>query len=158
MWAGHPDRVPPGLCGLATLTGFLQVYPMWAGHPDWVPPGLSHIRGIAKKFWLNRRRSSYVLAKPRRCIYVRGLAKMFWPYKNGYIVGTYIISDCVEHQSRDEKKHIVTKDVVDLLLGDVVSVLKNTHHHKGSGWLASRRGSKYENNNTSSQRMCLAYK
>ncbi len=27
------------------------------------------------------------------CIYVRGLAKMFWSYKNGYIVGTYIISD-----------------------------------------------------------------
>ena len=55
MWAGHPDRVPPGiipcvlgnqkklvppgLCGLATRTGFLQVYPMWAGHPDRVPPG-----------------------------------------------------------------------------------------------------------------------
>ncbi len=60
MWAGHPDRVPPGkrdypmwaghpdgflqvnnfiLCGLATLTGFLQVNPMWAGHPDRVPPG-----------------------------------------------------------------------------------------------------------------------
>ena len=34
MWAGHPDQVPPGLCGLATLTGFLQVYPMWAGLPD----------------------------------------------------------------------------------------------------------------------------
>ena len=27
------------LCGLATLTGFLQVKSMWAGHPDRVPPG-----------------------------------------------------------------------------------------------------------------------
>ncbi len=45
-----------------------------------------------------------------------------------------------------------------LLLGDVVSVLRNTHRHKGCGWLASWRGSKYENNNTSSQRMWLAYK
>jgi len=64
----------------------------------------------------------------------------------------------VERQSRDEKKHIVTKDVVGLLLGDVVSVLKNTYRHKGCGWLASWRVSKYENNNTSSQRMWLAYK
>ncbi len=39
-------------------------------------------------------------------------------------MGTYIISDCVEPQSRDEKKHIVTKDVVGLLLGDVVSTKK----------------------------------
>ncbi len=65
----------------------------------------------------------------------------------------------MERQSRDEKKHIVTKDVVGLLLGDVVStILKNTHCRKGCGWLASWRGSKYENNNTSSQRMWLAYK
>ncbi len=27
-------------------------------------------------------------------------------------MGTYIISDCVERQLRDEKKHIATKDVV----------------------------------------------
>ncbi len=39
------------------------------------------------------------------------------------------------------KKHIVTKDVVGLLLGEAVST-KNTHRCKGCGWLASRRGSK----------------
>jgi hypothetical protein len=33
--------------------------------------------------------------------------------------------------------------VVGLLLGEVVSIRK-THHHKGCGWLASRRGSKYK--------------
>ncbi len=60
--------------------------------------------------------------------------------------------------SHETKKDIVTKNVVGLLLGDVVSVLKNTHRHKGCGWLASWRGSKYENNNTLSQRMWLAYK
>jgi hypothetical protein len=32
--------------------------------------------------------------------------------------------------------------VVGLLLGEVVST-KKTHHQKGCGWLASRRGSKY---------------
>ena len=64
----------------------------------------------------------------------------------------------MEHQSRDEKKHIVTKDVVGLLLGDVVSTKKHTHLRKGCGWLATWRGSKYENNNLSSQRMWLAYK
>jgi hypothetical protein len=66
----------------------------------------------------------------------------------------------VEHQSRDKKKYIVTKDVVGLLLEDVVStknthiVAKNvvglllgevvstkiiTHPCKGCGWLTSRR-------------------
>ncbi len=66
----------------------------------------------------------------------------------------------VERQSRDEKKHIVTKDVVGLLLGEVVSIQKkhivekdvvglllgevvstkkNTHPRKGCGWLTSRR-------------------
>jgi hypothetical protein len=47
--------------------------------------------------------------------------------------------------------------VVGLLLGDVVST-KNTHLRKGCGWLATWRVSKYENNNTSSQRIWLAYK
>jgi hypothetical protein len=63
----------------------------------------------------------------------------------------------VERQSRAEKKHIVTKDVVGLLVRDVVGT-KKTHHRKGCGWLASWRGSKYKKNNTSLQRMWLAYK
>ncbi len=46
--------------------------------------------------------------------------------------------------SHETKKHIVTKDVVGLLEGEAVSILKNTHRHKGCGWLASRRGSKCE--------------
>ena len=36
------------------------------------------------------------------------------------------------------KKHIVKKDVVGLLLGKVVSMKKN-HPCKGCGWLTSRR-------------------
>jgi hypothetical protein len=59
-----------------------------------------------------------VLPKPLRCTYVRGLGKINYLLQSGYIVGTYIISDCVERQSRDEKKHIITKDVVSLLLGE----------------------------------------
>ena len=50
----------------------------------------------------------------------------------------------MEHKSQDEKKHIVTKDVVGLLLGEVVSTKTIAHRHRGCGWLASRRGSKYE--------------
>jgi hypothetical protein len=42
-----------------------------------------------------------------------------------------------------QKKHIVTKDVVGLLLGEVVSIQKK-HCRKGCGWLAFRRGSKYK--------------
>ena len=38
-----------------------------------------------------------------------------------------------------KKTHIVTKDVVGLLLGEVVSTKKITHHRKGCGWLTSRR-------------------
>ncbi len=34
-----------------------------------------------------------------------------------------------------------------MLLGEVVSIQKN-HHQKGCGWLASRRGSKYEKKHT----------
>jgi hypothetical protein len=41
------------------------------------------------------------------------------------------------------KKHIDTKDVVGLLLVEVVST-KKTHRVKVCGWLASRRGSKKE--------------
>ncbi len=48
----------------------------------------------------------------------------------------------MERQSQD-KKHIVTKDMVGLLIGEAVSILKNTHRCKGCGWLASRRGSKW---------------
>ncbi len=59
--------------------------------------------------------------------------------------------------SHETKKHIIdTKDVVGLLLGDVVST-KKIHPCKGCGWLASRRGTKYKKNNTSLQRMWLAY-
>ncbi len=45
--------------------------------------------------------------------------------------------------SHETKKHIVTKDVVGLLLGEAVGT-KKTHCCKRCGWLASRRGSKYE--------------
>ena len=49
----------------------------------------------------------------------------------------------MERQSRDEKNTSShTKDVVGLLIGEAVSILKNTHRHKGCAWLASRRGSK----------------
>jgi hypothetical protein len=41
-----------------------------------------------------------------------------------------------------QKKHIVTEDMVGLLLGEAVGTKKK--HRKGCGWLASRRGSKYE--------------
>ncbi len=57
--------------------------------------------------------------------------------------------------SHKTEKHIVTKDVVGLLIEEVVST-KKTHRPKGYVWLVSRRGSKYKNN-TSSQRMWLAY-
>jgi hypothetical protein len=40
-------------------------------------------------------------------------------YTSGYIVGTYITSDSVERQSQDEKKHIVTKVVVGLLIEEL---------------------------------------
>jgi hypothetical protein len=50
----------------------------------------------------------------------------------------------VEHKSRDEKKYIVTKDVVGLLLGEVVSTKTIAHCCRGCGWLANRRGSKYK--------------
>ncbi len=35
--------------------------------------------------------------------YVQGLGKINYSLQGGYIVGTYIISDCVEHQSQDKK-------------------------------------------------------
>ena len=41
--------------------------------------------------------------------------------------------------SKYKKTHIVEKDVVGLLLGEVVSTKKNTHPCKGCGWLISRR-------------------
>ncbi len=49
----------------------------------------------------------------------------------------------MERQSRDEKKNIDTKDVVGLLLVEVVSTKKTTSWQR-KGWLASRRGSKYK--------------
>ncbi len=49
------------------------------------------------------------------------LAKIFCLNVGTYKVGTYIISDWVKRQSWDKK----------------------THRHKGCGWLAPRRGSKY---------------
>ncbi len=48
-------------------------------------------------------------------------------YTSGYIVGTFIISDWVEHQSRDNKKHIYTIQRMWLAcLLEVVSTKKNT--------------------------------
>ncbi len=49
----------------------------------------------------------------------------------------------MERQSRDGIKYIGTKNVVGLLLVEVLST-KKTHRGKGCAWLASRRGSKYE--------------
>ncbi len=74
---------------------------------------------------------------------------------SGYKVGTYIISDWVECQSRDEKKHIVTKDVVGLLLGEVVSIQKNIVEKDVVGLLVGEVVSMKKN--TSSQKMWLAY-
>ncbi len=54
----------------------------------------------------------------------------------------------MEHKSRDKKKYIVTKDVFGLLVGEVVSTKPIAHRRRGCGWLASRRGSKYEKKNT----------
>ncbi len=77
----------------------------------------------------------------------------------------------MERQSRDEKKHIVTKDVVGLLLGDVVSTKQThifakdvvglllgevvstkiiTHRREECGWLTSRR---YRSKNDSLTKM-----
>ncbi len=42
-----------------------------------------------------------------------------------------------------QKKHIVIKDVVGLLLGEVVSTKIIAHRCRGCGWLVARRGSKY---------------
>jgi hypothetical protein len=42
-----------------------------------------------------------------------------------------------------QKKHIITKGMVGLLLREAVGT-KYTHPPKGCGWLASRRGSKYK--------------
>ncbi len=78
--------------------------------------------------------------------YVRDLGKIYYSIQSGYIVGTYIISDLEEHKSRDEKKHIATKDVVGLLLGEVVSTKTIAQGRRGCGWLAFRRGSKYKKN------------
>jgi hypothetical protein len=43
----------------------------------------------------------------------------------------------ISHKTK--KKHIVTKDVVGLLLGEIVSTKKHTHRRKGCGWLTNRR-------------------
>jgi hypothetical protein len=44
------------------------------------------------------------------------IGKINYLLQSGYIVGTYIISNFMEHQARDKKTHIVSKDVVNLLL------------------------------------------
>ncbi len=49
-----------------------------------------------------------------------------------------------------QKIHILAKDVVGLLLGEVVSTKIITHHHKGCGWLTSRR---YHSKNDSLTKM-----
>ncbi len=74
------------------------------------------------------------MPKPHRCTYVRGLGEMNYSLQSGYIVGIYIISDCMQRQSQDENKHIVTKDVVSLLIGEVVSTKKHTSSQRM--WLA----------------------
>jgi hypothetical protein len=59
-------------------------------------------------------------------------------YTSGYIVGTYIISDCMERQSGEEKKHTITKDVVGFLLGEIVSTKKTRVVYRiGIFWLVS---------------------
>jgi hypothetical protein len=50
----------------------------------------------------------------------------------------------VEHLSRNKKNHIVTKDVVGLLLGEVVSTKIIAHYCRGCGWLSTRKGRKYK--------------
>ncbi len=50
----------------------------------------------------------------------------------------------MEHLSQDEKKHIFTKDVVGLLLGEVVSTKIIAHFRRGCGWLAHRKSRKYK--------------
>ena len=47
----------------------------------------------------------------------------------------------VSHEKK--KKHIVTKDVVGLLLGEIVSTKVIAHFHRGCGWLALRKSRKY---------------
>jgi hypothetical protein len=54
--------------------------------------------------------------------------------QSGYIVGTNIISDRVERQSQGKTKYIVRKDVVGLILGEVVSTIQNTSLQRM--WLA----------------------
>ncbi len=46
--------------------------------------------------------------------------------------------------SHDTKKKNDTKEVVGLLTEEVVSTKIIAHRRRGCGWLASRRGSKYE--------------
>ncbi len=48
--------------------------------------------------------------------------------------------------SHETKKNIITKDVVGLLIGEVVSMKTIAHCRRGCGWLASRRGEKYKKN------------
>ncbi len=66
--------------------------------------------------------------------FVQGLGKINYSLQSGYVVDTYVISDWVERQSWDKNKHIVTKDVVGLLLGDVVSTKEHTLSQRM--WLA----------------------
>ncbi len=83
------------------------------------------------------------MPKPRRCTYVWGLGKINYSLQSGYKVGTYILLVTEWTVSHETKKTHVTKDVVGLLIGEVVST-KKTHHCKKCGWVAPRRGSKFE--------------
>ncbi len=109
-------------------------------------------------FWLNYCRKSYILPKPPKCIYVLwGLGKILWLNIQVDTLWVHILLVTEWSVSHETKKHIVTKDVIGLLIGEVVRVLKKTHRRKGCGWLASRRGSLSTKKNTSSQMMWLAY-
>jgi hypothetical protein len=62
------------------------------------------------------------------------LAKIFCLNVDMYKVGTYILLVTEWSVSHETKKHILTKDVVGLLLGEVVSTRKNTSSQRM--WLA----------------------
>ncbi len=66
----------------------------------------------------------------------------------------------MEHKSRDEKKYIVTKDVVGLLLGEVVSTKTIAQHIIAEDVIGLLLGEvvSTKKKHTSLQRMGLAYK
>ncbi len=56
-----------------------------------------------------------------------------------HIVTKDVVGLLLREAVNTKKIHIVAKDVVGLLLGEVVSTKKKTHRRKGCGWLTSRR-------------------